>query len=151
MFYLPTLEYAQIHDHLTEQDLSWIEEKSPALPNPRETKINYQKGFDFHGNSFLWKRFYFSKKRRTWDKPDGKICGADSKWWWHELSLAVSLRAPFGNSSLALEPKLRLPGVYLSICFVRLQNVNEFAPEWYLWIPINVDIFKYQHYLLIRR
>ena len=29
----------------------------------------------------------------------------------------------------ALEPKLRLPGVYLSGFFVRLQNVNEFAPE----------------------
>ena len=46
---------------------------------------------------------------------------------WHELSLAESLRAPFGNSSLAL----RLPEVYLSSFFVRLQNVNEFAPELY--------------------
>ena len=118
--------------------LNWT--KAPHFSQPERKKKKLPERVWFTQKFNPVKGTLFFQKIRTWDKPYGKIDEADSEWWWHELCPAESLRAPFGNYSLAVEPKMRLSGVYLSSFFVKLQNVYEFASEWYLWISINIDI-----------
>ena len=53
-------------------------------------------------------------------------------------------KSSFENSSIVLEPVLRLPIANVSSFFAWLQNVNEFATEWGFYISIIVDILGYE-------